>query len=260
MGINKIVFTGSTPTGKHIMKNAADNLKRLTLELGGNDAAIVLPDVDPKAVAPGLFGTAFINSGQTCAALKRLYVHEDIYEDICSSMAEIAQSVTLGNGMDEGVDYGPVQNREQFDLVCELAADAKAAGGRFLTGGEPLPGKGYFFPLTLVADLTNGSRLVDEEPFGPILPIIKYSDVEEAIRLANDNPNGLGGSVWTRDIEQAKQIAARLECGTVWINNHAMVQPNMPFGGVKDSGMGVEFGIDGLKEYTHIQAVNIAKA
>ena len=259
-GINKIVFTGSTPTGKNIMQNAAGTLKRLTLELGGNDAAVVLSDVDPKAIAPKIFATSFINSGQTCAALKRLYVHEDIYEEMCSALTEIAKSVTLGNGLEDGVDFGPVQNKAQFDLVCELAEDAKKTGARFLIGGEPTAGKGYFFPITLVADITDGARLVDEEPFGPILPIIKFTDVDDAIRRANNSPNGLGGSVWSDDIDKAKQLAARLECGTAWINHHAILQPNAPFGGVKESGFGVEFGHYGLEEYTNIQTMHIYKS
>jgi len=258
-GIDKIVFTGSTATGKKIMQSAAGNLKRLTLELGGNDAGIVLPDVDVEAVAPGIFASSFINSGQTCAALKRLYVHEDIYEDMCAALKNIADNATVGNGLDEGVDFGPVQNRPQLTIVEGMAKDAKEKGGRFLTGGVSQEGPGYFFPLTLVADVKEGCRLVDEEPFGPILPIIKYSDLDEVINRANDNPSGLGGSVWSSDIEQASQLANRLECGTVWINSHAGIQPNVPFGGVKQSGFGVEFSTEGLEEYTSIQSVFIPK-
>lgn len=257
--INKIVFTGSTATGKNIMQNAAGNLKRLTLELGGNDAAIVLPNIDVKAIAPGIFGSAFVNSGQTCAALKRLYVHESIYDQLCEELKAITESVILGNGLKEGVDFGPVQNLAQLKIVEELAEDARAQGARFLTGGERPEGVGYFYPLTLVADVSDGTRLVDEEPFGPILPIIKYSDVDEVIARANNNPNGLGGSVWSSDIEQATKFANRLECGTAWINNHAAVQPNVPFGGVKESGFGVEFATQGLEEYTAIQSVFIPK-
>lgn len=252
--IQKIVFTGSSPTGKRIMESASGNLKRLTLELGGNDAAIVLPDINVGEVAPKLFGVAMINSGQVCAAVKRLYVHEDIYDEMCAALSGIAAGVTMGNGLEQ-VDFGPVQNRAQLEKVCELAQSVETQGGRFLTGGEPSESRGYFFPITLVADLDNGSRLVDEEPFGPILPIIKYRDIDEVIERANDSPNGLGGSVWSGDPEVAAELAGRLECGTVWINNHAMVQPNAPFGGVKESGVGVEFGSYGLEEYTSIQTV-----
>ncbi len=258
-GIDKIVFTGSTATGRKIMQSAAGNLKRLTLELGGNDAGIVLPDADVQAVAPGIFGSAFINAGQTCAALKRLYVHESQYEEMCQALKGIAESVTVGNGLDEGMDFGPVQNRSQLNKVLELAEDARASGARFITGGKQPQGAGYFYPVTLVADVTDGCRLVDEEPFGPILPIIKYTDLDEVIRRANHSDNGLGGSLWSSDVEKAAQLANRLECGSVWINNHGAIQPNVPFGGVKQSGIGVEFSTEGLEEYTSIQSVFIPK-
>lgn len=258
-GIQKIVFTGSTATGKQIMSNAASTLKRLTLELGGNDAAVILPDINPEDVAAEIFQAAFVNSGQTCAALKRLYVHEEIYESMCDALVREASKFKVGNGLEEGVMYGPVQNKPQFDRICALASDAKSAGGRFLVGGEPLPGPGYFFPLTLVADVSDGVRLVDEEQFGPILPIISYSDVDDAIKRANASNNGLGGSVWSANEDLAKELACKLECGTAWVNTHAQIQPNMPFGGVKDSGFGVEFGVQGLEEYLSIQSVFVQK-
>ncbi len=257
-GINKIVFTGSTPTGKKIMQNASCNLKRLTLELGGNDAAIVLPDVDVAAIAPKIFATAMFNNGQTCAALKRLYVHEDIYEQMCDALVAIANSVRTGDGSTDP-DFGPVQNKAQFAKVCAIAEEAKASGARFLTGGEPMPGPGYFFPVTIVADVGDDTRLVREEPFGPILPVLKFSDVEDALRRANDSPSGLGGSVWSGDPQKAAALASRLECGTAWVNSHAMIQPDTPFGGAKESGIGVEFGRYGLEEYTNIQTVYISK-
>ncbi|GGO79240.1 aldehyde dehydrogenase [Marinobacterium nitratireducens] len=258
-GIRKIVFTGSTPTGQTIMRNAADNLKRLTLELGGNDAGIVLPDADIGKLAPRLFQSAFINMGQTCAALKRLYVHDSQYDALVEKLAELARAQKVGSGMEEGVTFGPVQNAEQFQLVSELVEDARQNGARVVTGGERLGDRGYFYPPTIVADITDGTRLVDEEQFGPALPVIRYSDVEDAIRRANDNPNGLGGSVWGTDIDKAKAVAARLESGTAWINNHAEVLPHCPFGGCKMSGIGTEFGLDGLLEYTQNQLINISK-
>jgi acyl-CoA reductase-like NAD-dependent aldehyde dehydrogenase len=256
--IGKIVFTGSTGTGRRIMASAADTMKRLTLELGGNDAGIVLPDVNPKQIAEGLFWGAFINGGQTCAALKRLYVHDDVYEDVCEELVRFARKVPVGTGTDENVLIGPVQNARQLEIVTDLVADAKVKG-RVLLGGDPPVRngrkQGFFFPLTLIADLKNGDRLVDEEQFGPVLPVIRYSDVDEAVEKANDNPNGLGGSVWGRDINAARSIASRLECGSVWINKHGAIQPNAPFGGVKQSGIGVEFGEEGLAEYTDLQVV-----
>ncbi len=257
-GINKMVFTGSTATGKKIMQSAAGNLKRVTLELGGNDAAIVLPDTDVAAAAPKIFTTALINNGQTCAALKRLYVHEDIYEELCQALADIANSVTTGDGSG-AVDFGPIQNKAQYDKVCQMAKEATASGARFLSGGEPTAGPGYFFPVTIVADIADDTRLVQEEPFGPILPVLKFTDVEDALARANSSSSGLGGSVWSSDIERATQLAGRLECGTAWVNNHAMIQPDAPFGGVKESGIGVEFGRYGLEEYTSIQTLQISK-
>lgn len=258
-GIRKIVFTGSTSTGKQIMSNAAPTLKRLTLELGGNDAAVILPDVNPKDVAEEIFQAAFVNSGQTCTALKRLYVHKDIYETMCTALVEESLKFKVGNGLEEGVLYGPIQNKAQFERICELASDAESAGGRFLTGGAPLPGPGYFFPLTLVADISDGVRLVDEEQFGPILPIIAYSNIDDAIARANSSASGLGGSVWSADEGLAKELACSLDCGTAWVNTHAQMHPNMPFGGVKDSGFGVEFGQQGLEEYLSLQSVFINK-
>ncbi|MDT0684243.1 aldehyde dehydrogenase family protein [Roseicyclus sp. F158] len=251
-GIAKIVFTGSCATGQKVMRSAAETMKRLTLELGGNDAGIVLADADPAQIAEGLFWGGFINNGQTCAAMKRLYVHESIHDEVCAALVEFAKTIPVGDGMDEGSILGPVQNRMQHEKLSRLVAEASAKGD-VLLGGEP--GEGLFFPPTLIAGLQNGDSLVDEEQFGPALPIIKYSDVEDAIAMANANPAGLGGSVWSSDIEAARKVGQRLECGSVWINKHGMVQPNAPFGGMKASGIGVEFGEEGLEEYTNIQVL-----
>lgn len=253
--IDKIVFTGSINTGKKVMGSAAATLKRLTLELGGNDAGIVLPDADPKAIAEGLFWGAFINGGQTCAALKRLYVHESIYQDTCIELTNFAKNVVMGNGMDEATHLGPVQNAMQYNKVKDLVDDAVANGGQVILGGSPEKGLGYFYPVTLVADVSDGLRLVDEEQFGPALPIIKYKKIDDAIACANASSNGLGGSVWSSDTQRAKAIAMRLECGSAWVNKHGNIQPDVPFGGVKCSGFGVEFGEEGLHEYTTIQSV-----
>lgn len=257
--INKVIFTGSTPTGQRILANSATTLKRLTLELGGNDAAIVLPGSDVDAIAEGLFNSAFINMGQTCAALKRLYVHESQYEAVCQKLATLAEQQVVGNGLDDTTTFGPVQNANQYRQVIKLVDDARNQGARILCGGSPSADKGYFYPPTIVADVCNGTRLVDEEQFGPVLPVIAYQDVEQAIALANDCSVGLGGSVWGSDTEEAGQIARQLECGTAWINNHAEVLPHIPFGGCKLSGVGVEFGLEGLLEYTQLQVINTPK-
>ena len=259
-GIDKMVFTGSTATGRKIMQDAAGNLKRLTLELGGNDAGIVLPDVDPKVIAPKLFSVTFHNSGQTCACLKRLYVHESIYEELCDELAKLAKEAVVGDGLKPETQLGPVQNKAQLAYVLELAEDARAHGARILSGGHAREGAGYFFEPTVVADVTDGVRLVDEEQFGPILPVIKYSAIDDAIRRANASPNGLGGSIWSNDTKKATELAMRLECGTAWVNEHGAIQPNAPFGGIKQSGIGVEFGQHGLEEYTSIQTLKVMKA
>lgn len=253
--IAKISFTGSTATGRKVMASAASTLKRLTLELGGNDAGIVLPDANPKQIAEGLFWGAFINSGQTCACLKRLYVYDSIYDDVCRELAEYAAKIPMGDGMTEGSVLGPLQNARQYDIVSSYVDEARAKGGRIVLGGNPTAGPGYFYPVTLVADVDSGCQLVDKEQFGPALPIIRYRDLTEAVAKANDNPSGLGGSVWSADVELAKSVASQMECGSVWINKHGAIQPNAPFGGVKQSGIGIEFGVDGLKEFTTVQTV-----
>lgn len=258
-GIKKIVFTGSTPTGQSVMRNAADNLKRLTLELGGNDAAVILPGSNPAEIAPAIFGAAFLNMGQTCGALKRLYVHESIYDEMCSALATIADEQVVGNGMDEGITFGPVQNADQLALVVDLVDDAKAQGATILSGGSALNKDGYFYPPTIVSNIKNSSRLVQEEQFGPALPVVKFSDVDDAITMANAAEFGLSGSVWGPDSGEAAKLATRLECGTTFANTHAEIQPNVPFGGCKMSGFGVEFAQEGLLEYTSIQVVHIKK-
>lgn len=257
--INKIVFTGSTPTGKKIMAGAASNLKRITLELGGNDAGIIMPGTDIEKIADEIFAACFHNNGQTCAALKRLYVHASQYEQMGQLLAERAKAVVVGDGLDQATQLGPIQNAAQLRIVEELADSARADGGRFLAGGQRIAGDGYFFAPTIVADLSDGSRLVDEEPFGPIVPLIKYDDIEDVLRRANANDRGLGGSVWDDDVAAAAALAMRLESGTAWVNTHGSIQPNAPFGGVKQSGVGVEFGAHGLAEYTSIQTLKIAR-
>lgn len=253
----KIMFTGSTATGKRIIEASAGNLPRLTLELGGNDAGIVLPDVDPAAIAEGLFWGAFINTGQTCAAMKRLYVHDDVYDAVCAALTAVAEQMPMGVGLDEQNVLGPLQNRMQFGVVDRLVEAAKASGARVLVGGEPdREQAGHFYPTTLVADIDPGNPLVLEEQFGPALPIVRYSDIDEAVRLANDVEVGLGASVWSGDRDRAREIAARLEAGTVWINSHGGVHPMIPFGGVKQSGYGLEFGVEGLKAVSVPQVVN----
>lgn len=255
-GINKMVFTGSSATGRKVMASSAETLKRITLELGGNDAGIVLPDADPKSIVEGLFWGAFINNGQTCAALKRLYVPDTLHDEIASELVRFAGNIKVGDGLSEESILGPVQNAMQFAKVKDLVEDAVAHGAKVLIGGNPDPKQpGFFYPVTILTEVTDGMRIVDEEQFGPVLPIIRYTDVEDAIERANASENGLGGSIWSADKAKAREFALRLECGSAWVNAHGMVQPNVPFGGVKCSGIGVEFGVDGLKEYTTVQSL-----
>jgi len=255
--VRKISFTGSSATGKKVMAGAAETLKRITLELGGNDAGIVLDDVNPKTAAQGIFDGAFQNSGQVCIAMKRLYVHESIYDEMCDELAAIAKASVVGDGLEQGTQIGPLQNKMQFEKVKEILEDARKHG-TILAGGEA-PTKGYFIRPTIVRDITDGSRLVDEEQFGPVLPVIKYSDPEDALARANASPYGLGGSVWSSNIDRALDFAERMDAGTVWVNKHIDLAPHIPFGGAKQSGIGVEMGEEGLAEFTQLQVINIAR-
>jgi phenylacetaldehyde dehydrogenase len=246
--VGKIMFTGSTPVGKQIIEASADNVTRLTLELGGNDAGIVLPDVDPAAIAEGLFWGAFINTGQTCAALKRLYVHDSIYDQVVEELAKFAQNVPMGVGLDENNVLGPLQNRNQFDTVDRLVKAAKDSGARVVLGGDPdYDAAGNFYPTTIIADIDPHNDLVVEEQFGPALPVIRYTDLDDVVGLANELEFGLGSSVWSADRASALAVAARLKAGTTWINSHGGLHPMVPFGGAKHSGYGREFGVEGLK-------------
>lgn len=257
--VRKISFTGSVATGKKIAIAAAPDLKRVTLELGGNDAAIVLDDVDPKQVAQKLFWGAFENCGQVCSAIKRLYVAEAIYQPLVEELANVARSVKVGSGLEAGTQLGPINNRPQFQRVRELVEDARKHGAKFVTGGAPVGGDGYFFQPTLVTEVAEGVRIVDEEQFGPALPIMPFRRVEDAIERANATHFGLSGSVWSRDVSRATEIAGQLECGTGWVNQHLAIRPDAPFGGCKWSGIGYENGPYGLAAFTELQTINVAK-
>jgi acyl-CoA reductase-like NAD-dependent aldehyde dehydrogenase len=258
-GFAKISFTGSTATGKRVMESAAKDLKRLTLELGGNDAAIVLPDVDLDEVAAKIFFGAFANSAQICVATKRLYVHEDVYDGLRDRLVAIARSTKVGDGAEQGTGLGPIQNRRQYERVVQLLEDAKAQGLTLHQGGD-VPASGYFIPITIVDNPPEGSRVVQEEAFGPILPMLRFSDVEDVIARANDSPYGLAGAVWSKDVDRAVDIARRLETGTVWINQNLNLRPDTPFAGHKQSGFGVENGLEGLLEYMAPQSVYVARS
>ncbi len=257
-GIAKISFTGSTDTGRRVLEAAAGTLKRVTLELGGNDAAIVTADADPIAAANALGWLAFANNGQICLAVKRIYVHDSLYEVFCDQVAAVANAVRVGSLADESVDNGPLQNAAQYVRVRELLADAVDHGGRVIAGGSVPTRPGYFLRPTVVADATDAMRLVREEQFGPVIPVLRFSDIDDAIRQANDTEFGLGSSVWSSDADAAASISRQLEAGVTWINQHGFPDPHMPLAGSKQSGIGVEFATDGVAEYTRLQIESVA--
>jgi len=258
-GIDKISFTGSTPTGKKIMETAAKTLKRVTLELGGNDPAIVLKDVDPKKAAKGLFGAAFGNSGQICIAAKRVYVDEAIYEDTLQALAEIAKNAPFGNGLEKDVVFGPLNNAMQYDKVRELLIDALDNGAEMVCGEVPPArggsSKGFMIKPVVLRNVKEGMRIVDEEQFGPVLPVMSYKTIEEAVDRANDSEYGLGASVWTKDLDRGEEIANQLHAGTVWVNTHSEIDGSIAFGGAKCSGVGFEGGDEGLLAFMQLHVI-----
>ncbi len=258
-GIRKISFTGSSTTGQHVLRASAEDFKRVTLEMGGNDAAILLPGFDLNVQGPQLFNSAFANMGQVCVAIKRLIVHDSLYDGVCAALRVEADKLVIGDGMTTGVTAGPVQNEQSFREVGDLIARAQEFGTIVHQIKAP-DGPGYFLAPTIVGDVDPNSQLWREEPFGPILPIVRYSDIEDAIALANDDKFGLGGSVWSSDPAEAASVARRLDAGTVWTNTHPAMSPNIPLPGIKMSGVGVEFSHHGLAEFTDLRVHNFATA
>jgi acyl-CoA reductase-like NAD-dependent aldehyde dehydrogenase len=252
----KISFTGSTPTGKKVAQSAAVDLKRLTLELGGNDPAVVLGDVNVSDIARSLFWSAFGNNGQICLAVKRVYAHESIHDELVEALADIARNVKIGEGTDHDVQLGPLNNKQQLDIVSMLVTDALAHGATASAGGSALQRPGYFFSPTILSNISDGVRIVDEEQFGPALPIMKFTDEADVIARANRGNYGLTASVWSSDVEHALAIASSIDTGQVSVNNHgAGVRPHLPFGGHKWSGIGVENGPWGLYGFTELQVI-----
>lgn len=259
-GIAKISFTGSTATGRRVMAAASHHLKRLTLELGGNDPAIVLPEADLDTCVPQLFWGAFGNSGQWCVGIKRLYVHDDIYLQLLDALIAYACSVVMGDGMDITSQLGPLQNFEQYAKVRDILDDCTKRGFRIIPCGEIAPRpRGYFVPVTLVDNPPDNSRVVAEEAFGPILPILRYRDFDDVVRRANDTAYGLGASIWGCDMALAHTLAQRLDAGTVWINEVYVHNANIPFGGHKLSGLGVAHGAEGLSSYANLKIRMMAR-
>ena len=253
----KVSFTGSTATGKKVAATAADDLKRVTLELGGNDPAIVLEDADVSAIAEKLFWGAFGNNGQICLAAKRVYAHQSVHGELVDALAALAKSARVDDGMADGAQLGPINNKPQFDRIRGLVTDALDHGARAAAGGSPLDREGYFFAPTILDQISDGVRVVDEEQFGPVLPVIPFSDEADAIACANRTEYGLTASVWSADPERALSLAAQIDSGQVSVNSHGGgVQVHLPFGGHKWSGIGVENGPWGLHAFTEIQVIS----
>lgn len=257
--IANVNFTGSTATGKKILAAAADTLKRFTLELGGNDVAILLDDVNVQEVAPKIFASAMGNAGQVCLATKRVYAPEAIYDELCEALGKIASETVVGDGLEQGTQMGPIQNRLQYEKVKGYLATARE-DGTIVSGGNAIKGDGFFIEPTIVRDISPDSALVREEQFGPILPILSYSDVQDVIDAANSTEYGLGGSVWGSNGDRATEVALKIDSGIVWVNRHLVLPYDVPFGGAKQSGIGRQHGMDSLHEVTQLKVISQALA
>ncbi|KAL4881642.1 aldehyde dehydrogenase domain-containing protein [Aspergillus karnatakaensis] len=258
-GVDKISFTGSSATGRKVMEAASKGLKRVTLELGGKDAAIICKDIDIEAVAAKVATFAFINSGQICTAIKRVYVHEAIYEQFLSAAAAFTKNIAIGPGDQEGVFMGPVQNSMQFDKVKTFFAEVGEGDLARTNGGICSDKPGFFIKPTIIDRPDEKSRIATEEPFGPIVPFMSWSEEKDVIGRANSTRMGLGASVWSNDLEEATRIAGKLQAGSVWVNSHLDLDPKVPFGGHKDSGIGTESGVEGLKGWCNVQSLFLKK-
>ncbi|GGG12025.1 aldehyde dehydrogenase [Rhizobium wenxiniae] len=254
-----VSFTGSTPTGKKVLESTVSTLKRFTLELGGNDAAIVLDDADIDKVAPAIFRAATLNAGQICFATKRVYAPKKLIEPLTEALVALAKEAKVGDGLEQGTTIGPIQNKMQYDKLQGFIEDSRH-NGRIVAGGERTDGNGYFIKPTIVRDLPNDARLVKEEQFGPVLPIQVYDSVDSAIAEANSVEFGLGGIIWTGDVERGVSVASKIETGTIWVNQHMSLPYDVAFGGAKQSGHGLQNGIEGMEDFTQRRIVNARKA
>ena len=253
--VDKIAFTGSTPVGKLIGKTAMDTMKRFSLELGGKSPVIVAPDADPEMAAAGAAGAIFFNSGQVCTAGSRLYIHDKIYDKVVSGLAAAASGTKLGAGHLPDSQMGPVVSQEQMERVLGYIEKGKAEGGEVVAGGMRQGNQGYFVQPTVFAGLGPDSALVREEIFGPVVVATPYKSIDDIAAQANDTPYGLAASIWTQDLSLAHRLARRIKAGTVWVNTHNVVDPNLPFGGFKQSGIGRENGAAAIDLYTELKTV-----
>ncbi|EFR05203.1 betaine aldehyde dehydrogenase [Nannizzia gypsea CBS 118893] len=254
-GIDKISFTGSIETGKKVMESCAKTLKRVTLELGGNDAAIVCEDVDIDTIISKVTIASFLCSSQICMMIKRLYIHEKIYDQFRDALVNHVKALKSGEGHTPDVFFGPIQNSMQYEKVKALMQDINKEGVKSALGGEVKDSEGYFITPTIIDNPPETSRIVTEEPFGPVLPLLKWVDEDDVIARANNTKTGLGASVWSKDSARAEKIARQLEAGNVWVNTHFDISPKVPVGGHKWSGIGSEFGVSGLKAYCNLQSL-----
>jgi acyl-CoA reductase-like NAD-dependent aldehyde dehydrogenase len=256
--VGMISFTGSIRAGRQIMAAAAPRLKRLSLELGGNDAAVVLPDADVARTAPKVFANAVYRSGQICAGIKRVYVHADIYEATVAAFADLANRTAVGDPFADGIAIGPLSNRMQFERVEALVDDARASGARVVAGGARIGNRGAFYAPTVITGAGPDVAVVAEEQFGPVVPVIRYDHLDEAVDAANGTDFGLGASVWGTDTDAAAAVAGRLDAGSVWVNRHGVVSPEVPFGGTKQSGVGRSNGDVGVDAYSELTTISVA--
>lgn len=257
--VDKISFTGSTATGKAIAASAASSLKRVTLELGGKSPVFVFPDADLETAIPGVAQAVMLNSGQACTAGSRLYIHEDVYEDVINGVAEFISTLKLGHGLNSATDLGPLISQRQLTRVSDLVRAGVNEGAKVVCGAAEAGGDGFFYRPTLLSDVKPGMTIYREEIFGPVISAMKISNqsLDDLAREANNTEYGLAASIWTQNVSRAHALASRIRAGIIWVNSHNQIDPSLPFGGFKQSGIGREMGLSGIEHYTETKSVAV---